>query len=160
MPARRAAADAAAAQDEAEAGPADALEGAAAPPSQRPAALSESGTRDARPHHASSARTARPLHTSATLCERALAHYFAACALKRSFAADAAAHPITNILLDLKKIEDVRFSVAKIFWAGFEFYDSITVAACACGRRGRGGAGGEAGGGTGGGGRRRDERHG
>ena len=34
-------------------------------------------------------------------------------------------HDAVNALLDLSSIKDVRFSVSKIFWAGFDFYNDL-----------------------------------
>ena len=41
------------------------------------------------------------------------------------FRAEADAHIVTNILCDVSSIKNVRFSIAKDFWAGYEFYDSL-----------------------------------
>ena len=35
------------------------------------------------------------------------------------------AHIVTNILCDVSSIKNVRFSIAKDFWAGYEFYYSL-----------------------------------
>ena len=32
---------------------------------------------------------------------------------------------VVNILLDQKTIKDVRFSVGKAFWLGYDFYDEL-----------------------------------
>jgi hypothetical protein len=34
-------------------------------------------------------------------------------------------HIVTNILLDQKRIEGIRFSVSNIFWLGYDFHDSL-----------------------------------
>ena len=39
--------------------------------------------------------------------------------------AEAGQHVVSNILLDQKSIKGVRFSIKKIFWAGFDFYDTL-----------------------------------
>lgn len=39
--------------------------------------------------------------------------------------AEAMKYDAVNSLLDLSSINDVRFTVFKIFWAGFDFYDDL-----------------------------------
>ena len=46
-------------------------------------------------------------------------------ALETLSAAEAAAHPISGILLDQKTIAGIRFSVGKDFWAGYEFHGGL-----------------------------------
>jgi hypothetical protein len=42
-----------------------------------------------------------------------------------SACADREKHPITNALLDCARINGVRFSVSKVFWAGYPFYEQL-----------------------------------
>ena len=39
--------------------------------------------------------------------------------------ADAKQHELTKILLDQSSIKDIRFSIRREFWRGYDFYDTL-----------------------------------